>query len=106
MQAMRMLTWCCATHLTSSRKTLTDSKLLAWLLAQTLHLLLIRSGDSNQAWLGFETELKEAIADLDENPEIVVGDEGIVQIACHPEAVEVVAYWRRQPRAYRTTKIG
>ncbi|EFJ07179.1 hypothetical protein SELMODRAFT_229643 [Selaginella moellendorffii] len=35
-------------------------------------------------------ELKEAIADLDVKPEIVVGDEGTVQIACHPEAVEVV----------------
>ncbi|KAL2623057.1 hypothetical protein R1flu_003262 [Riccia fluitans] len=35
-------------------------------------------------------ELKEAIADVHPQPEIVVGDSGIVEVAQHPEAVSVV----------------
>ncbi|KAI5059906.1 hypothetical protein GOP47_0024326 [Adiantum capillus-veneris] len=35
-------------------------------------------------------EIREAIADLDHKPEIVAGDEGIVEVARHPEAVSVV----------------
>lgn len=35
-------------------------------------------------------ELREAIADLDQKPEIVAGDEGATEVARHPEAVTVV----------------
>ncbi|KAH7446333.1 hypothetical protein KP509_01G051700 [Ceratopteris richardii] len=35
-------------------------------------------------------ELKEAIADLEETPEILAGDEGIIEVARHSEAVTVV----------------
>lgn len=34
--------------------------------------------------------LKEALASMDKLPEIMVGDEGIVEVARHPEAVTVV----------------
>nr|AAT47184.1 1-deoxy-D-xylulose-5-phosphate reductoisomerase [Taxus cuspidata] len=36
------------------------------------------------------TELKEALADIEHKPEIVYGDEGMVEVAQHPEAVSVV----------------
>ncbi|KAH9330056.1 hypothetical protein KI387_002164, partial [Taxus chinensis] len=35
-------------------------------------------------------ELKEALADIEHKPEIVYGDEGMVEVAQHPEAVSVV----------------
>ncbi|CAL9115711.1 unnamed protein product [Musa acuminata var. zebrina] len=35
-------------------------------------------------------ELKEALADAEQKPEIIPGEEGIVEVACHPDAVTVV----------------
>ncbi|CAM6101234.1 unnamed protein product [Calypogeia fissa] len=46
-------------------------------------LVSIRSAD-------LVAELKEAIADVYPQPEIVVGDAGIIEVAQHPEAVTVV----------------
>ncbi|KAF2311409.1 hypothetical protein GH714_022747 [Hevea brasiliensis] len=35
-------------------------------------------------------ELKDALADLEEKPEIIPGEEGVVEVARHPDAVSVV----------------
>ncbi|CAA0812554.1 1-deoxy-D-xylulose 5-phosphate reductoisomerase-chloroplastic, partial [Striga hermonthica] len=35
-------------------------------------------------------ELKEALADVEEKPEIIPGEEGIIEVARHPDAVTVV----------------
>nr|QTZ19690.1 1-deoxy-D-xylulose 5-phosphate reductoisomerase [Bixa orellana] len=35
-------------------------------------------------------ELKEALADVDEKPEIIPGEQGVVEVARHPDAVTVV----------------
>ncbi|XP_043806057.1 1-deoxy-D-xylulose 5-phosphate reductoisomerase, chloroplastic isoform X3 [Manihot esculenta] len=35
-------------------------------------------------------ELKEALADVEEKPEIIPGEEGVVEVARHPDAVSVV----------------
>ncbi|KAK4257079.1 hypothetical protein QN277_006714 [Acacia crassicarpa] len=36
------------------------------------------------------SELKEALADVEEKPEIIPGEEGIIEVARHPDAVSVV----------------
>jgi 1-deoxy-D-xylulose-5-phosphate reductoisomerase len=35
-------------------------------------------------------ELKEALADCDEMPEIIPGEQGVIEVARHPDAVTVV----------------